>query len=113
MKSSALIVDDENDIGRLLSAILSKNEIVPLYVDGIAKAKEVLVTNDFDFCFLDVKMPDGSGYDLLQWIDLSTSTTIMISAFDSEEEVKHAKSLGVEYFIGKPFSQKEILSIVL
>ncbi len=108
-----LIIDDEKDLCWLLSNILqSKGYIVSTahtISDGIARAKEAP-----DLLFLDLKLPDGDGMELLPRIREITPQTlvIIISAYGSEEKRREAKDRGGYSFIDKPFTEGKILETI-
>jgi two-component system response regulator PilR (NtrC family) len=109
-----LIVDDEKDICSLVCKILKQVDIGCDAVNTIEMAKKYTRNKSYDYCFIDIKLPDGSGFDLITDIRKTNEDQriVMISAFDGEKERERAKSLGVEDFISKPFTKKEILKAI-
>jgi len=109
-----LIVDDERDIGYLICGILRENNMNCRVVHNLEMARDLIRHQTFDFYFIDIKLPDGSGFDLVPEVNgmKGDHEVVMISAFDGEEERNTAKSLGIKKFINKPFSKKEILAAI-
>jgi DNA-binding response OmpR family regulator len=106
-----LIVDDERDIGYLIRGILKQNDINCEVAQNLRMARDFIKLQLFDLYFIDIKLPDGSGFDLVRELNGSDgkSNIVIISAFDGQEERDAAQSLGVRKFINKPFTKKEIL----
>ncbi|HET6768209.1 MAG TPA: response regulator [Chitinophagaceae bacterium] len=115
-KKKALIVDDETDICYLLSHILRQKNIQTVFAGSLAEADRMLQTpNLFYYVFLDNHLPDGLGINQIKrWKEKFPSVHfIMISAHDSSEEKRKAKSDGADSFISKPFSKEVILNTIV
>lgn len=104
----ALVVDDELDICRLLTLHLKALGLDAEYVSTIGEAKTRISPAGYDVIFVDLNLPDGSGFDLLESLNLihSTSRVIVISAYDVER--KKVLESGADGFIPKPFSKRTI-----
>jgi CheY-like chemotaxis protein len=115
-KKKALIVDDETDICYLLSHILRQNDIQTVFAGSLAEADRMLQSpNFFYYVFLDNHLPDGLGINQIKrWKEKFPAIHfIMISAHDSSEEKRKAKSDGADTFISKPFSKEVILNSIV
>jgi len=105
-KGKILIVDDESDIRDSLSYVFKKEGYA---VDTACNRKEALSLfskYDYDVVFLDLKLPDGNGLDLLkEFLEINfESQIIVISAYGNIETAVSAIKLGAFDFLGKPFS---------
>lgn len=112
----ALIVDDETDICYLLSHILKQKNIQATFAGSVAEADRMLQSSDiFYYVFLDNHLPDGLGINQIKrWKEKFPAIHfIMISAHDSYEEKRKAKSDGADTFISKPFSKESILNSIV
>ena len=112
----ALIVDDETDICYLLSHILKQKNIQTVVAGTLAEADKMLQSpNLFYYVFLDNHLPDGLGINQIKrWKSKFPAVHfIMISAHDSSEEKRKAKSDGADNFISKPFSKDAILNSIV
>jgi two-component system OmpR family response regulator len=111
MGINALIVDDEEEIGQILQIILNKEGINVDVASDLSKAQVLLERNNYQVVFLDLNLPDGTGFDLIEKINEGPSgiNVVILSAFDGWIEKNKARDLGVNMFIGKPFSKHEIL----
>ena len=108
-----LIIDDEGDLCWLLSNILQSKgyhvSTANTISDGMARLKEAP-----DLLFLDLKLPDGDGMDMLPRIRRIAPQTlvVIISAYGSEEKRGEAKDEGVYRFLDKPFTEEKILETI-
>lgn len=108
-----VIIDDEmNNIANLKSLI---NDYCPsLEIIGIAsdfkKAKTLLTTLQIDLLFLDIKMPDKSGFDLLSELPAYSFQVIFVTAFD-QFAIKAIKYSALDYLL-KPINIEELVSAV-
>jgi len=104
----ALVVDDELDICRLLTLHLKTLGVDAEYVSTIGEAKAKISPAAYDVIFVDLNLPDGSGFDLLESLNAinSTSRIVVISAYDIER--KKALDYGADGFVPKPFSKRTI-----
>ena len=115
-KKRALIVDDETDICYLLSHILKQKDIQTAFAATLEEADRMLQSpNFFYYVFLDNHLPDGLGINQIRrWKEKFPSVHfIMISAHDSFEEKRKAKSDGADTFISKPFSKEMIFNSIV
>lgn len=111
---NVLIVDDEEDIGVMLTRFLNREGIDTIYADRISKAAEIISDQQFDFYLLDLHLPDGTGFDLIPAIrnQQGNPRIIVISAYDGIAETERANELSVDRFIRKPFTRKEVLQTI-
>ena len=105
-----LIVDDEADICLLLSGLLKRMGYQPTCANFLEEGRQRLAQQEYDAIFLDLSLPDGTGFEFLAHIRNCAADTkvIMISAYDGMVERKRASQEGADYFIGKPFNRKTI-----
>ena len=67
----ALIVDDEPDIRELISMTLTRMDVTCTDADCLSSARRVLKDQAFDLCLTDMRLPDGSGLELVHEIQSS------------------------------------------
>ena len=111
--SKLLIVDD--DI-RLRKLVRTYGEVEHYEcdeaADGLA-ALEKLQSNDFDLVILDVMMPGLDGFETLERIrKTSEIPVIMLTARSEEYDKLTGFGLGVDDYVSKPFSPKELMARV-
>lgn len=114
MLRKALIVDDEDDIGLMVSRILSKEGLEAEHVNRIAAAKDKVQSEVYQAYLLDLNLPDGTGFDLIPLIrKLSPEArVIVISAYDGTYEKQRLEEEKVDTFIKKPFTKGQIIEAI-
>ena len=107
-----LLIEDEDSIRHLISYDLKNAgyEVVGC-ADG-ASAKEKGLSQSFDIMIIDWMLPEISGIELVRLfrgkgID---SVMMMLTARDEEEDILEAFDAGVDDYITKPFSPRELLA---
>ncbi len=109
-----LVVDDEEIIRDVLSALLVAEEYkVDLAQDG-TQALELVRNQSYGVVLLDLMMPELDGLQLLEEFAKleSAPVTIVLTAFGTIEKAVKATRLGAFDFITKPFKNDEILLVV-
>ncbi|MEO9965428.1 MAG: response regulator [Reichenbachiella sp.] len=109
-----LIVDDEEDIGMMVSKFLINEGLEVVFEARIEAARNQIASNEFGLCFLDLNLPDGTGFDLIEDIRQKSDKAkiIVISAHDGVQEMKRAKEMEVDLFIKKPFTKRQVIEAV-
>ena len=109
-----LVVDDELIVRESLIGWLKKSGYEVVGADGGVKALEMLQERDYDLIFLDLKMPDMSGIEVLEHIrdNCPDSLVIMITAYGSVQTAVEAMKLGANDYLMKPFEPEELALIV-
>lgn len=105
-----LIVDDEEKIRTLIGkyASLEGYEVVEAE-DGMT-ASSLLKTRDFDLVILDIMLPDIDGFTVCRELRKEKNTpVIMLSARGEEYDKLHGFEVGVDDYVVKPFSPKELM----
>ena len=64
----ALVVDDEPDIRELLAITLSRMGVEPVSAENLQQAYQTFTAKAPDICLTDMRLPDGSGIDLVRHI---------------------------------------------
>lgn len=108
-----LIIEDDQEISRLLSVILVKSQMVPVLAYSGTEGLLQLQNNTFDLILLDLMLPGKSGEELIKEIREKSSIPIMIisAKVDVEDKVKVLK-MGADDYITKPFNQEELMARV-
>ncbi|MGE7185960.1 response regulator transcription factor [Peribacillus sp. NPDC006672] len=105
-----LIIDDEEDLARLMETVLHKEGIPNIVTagtvaDGWSKFQEINPA----LVLLDIMLPDGEGYDLCKQIrEVSNVPVLFLSAKDEEIDKLLGLAIGGDDYITKPFSPKEV-----
>ncbi len=105
---SAIIVEDEKPSLNLLYKMLSlQPRISELHTaTSIAQALQVLSDHDPDIYFLDVELPDGTSFELLDQINWRPKAICMVTSY--EQYAIQAIKRGVIDYILKPISEYEV-----
>lgn len=114
-RQTVLIIDDEPDILELLDITLRRMKLVPFRAETAAQARELLDENSFDLCLTDMRLPDGSGLEIIQYIQQYHPHTpvAMITAFGSIETAIQSLKAGAFDFISKPIDLNTLREIVI
>ncbi|KGM54614.1 chemotaxis protein CheY [Lysobacter daejeonensis GH1-9] len=101
---SALVVDDERDIRELLVMALGRMGLRCDTASSLADARNQLAHHRYDLCLTDMRLPDGSGMDLVAEISQKFPETpvAMITAFGNVEAAVEALKAGAFDFVAKP-----------
>ena len=71
----------------------------------------IIGKQDIDLAVLDITLPDGSGFEMCEYIKKYTNTPIIfLTARDEEQDVVKGLDMGAEDYIIKPFRNRELLS---
>ena len=100
----ALVVDDEPDIRELLGITLGRMNIEVKTAGDYASAIRTLGSERFDLVLTDMRLPDGDGLDLVEWIQANRPglPVAVITAHGNVEAAVRALKLGAFDFISKP-----------
>jgi DNA-binding response OmpR family regulator len=107
---TVLIIDDEEDILRIIKTVLIKEGIEKVVTSTTAKEgfAEFQQTQP-DLVLLDIMLPDGEGYDVCKQIrNISNVPILFISAKTDELDKILGLAIGGDDYITKPFSPKEV-----
>jgi chemosensory pili system protein ChpA (sensor histidine kinase/response regulator) len=111
-----LVVDDSITVRRVTQRLLAREGYrVALAADGI-QALAKLAEERPAVVLSDIEMPRMDGFDLARNIRgdarLAKLPIIMITSRIAEKHREHARELGVDHYLGKPYSEEELLSLV-
>lgn len=106
-----LIVDDEPDIVQLIKRYAERDGYETASADDGSRAVEICRTNDFDAIIMDVMMPDMDGFTACKKIhDFKDIPVLMLSARGTEYDKLFGFEVGVDDYVTKPFSPKELMA---
>jgi two-component system response regulator PilR (NtrC family) len=113
-KPLALVIDDEPDICELLTLTLGRMNIEAIAVADVAGARQQLREKAFDICLTDMRLPDGDGLELVEWMQTHAAgvPVAVITAHGNVETAVHALKLGAFDFISKPLDLGNLRTIV-
>lgn len=117
-----LVVDDEPEIAESLADYLIKKE--GFRVDVAGSGREAIqflqatigTSTEIDLVLLDMRMPQMSGLDVLEWIrkkpELQLTRVVLLTAAAGSREKVEALSAGADDYITKPYYMQELLARV-
>ena len=111
-----LVVDDSITVRRVTQRLLQREGYrVALAADGL-QALERLQEERPTVVLSDIEMPRMDGFDLARNIRadprLSDLPIVMITSRIAGKHREHAKELGVDHYLGKPYSEDELMNLV-
>lgn len=109
---SVLVVEDSFAISIVLSRLLEREGYQVSLATTAPEAKSVVIDQiaKIDLVLLDVNLPGGTGFDILQTIrERSQVPVIMLSALKQNHNVERGLELGAQDFVTKPFNPRELL----
>jgi two-component system NtrC family response regulator len=108
--ANVLIIDDDKLICDSIANVIKAMGHNPTCVFTLKEGKERALSGDFEVVFLDVRMPDGSGLDILSDLqEISSSPeVIIITGYGDPDGAELAIRNGAWDYIEKPLSVKEI-----
>ena len=105
-----IVLDDDLMIRKTLEDLLRKKRYSVKSVQTIQDAQKQLLKDTYDLIFIDLKLPDGSGMEILR--DLhelpNAPMPIMISGHGNMEDVIDCMRLGARDYVIKPFDTEQI-----
>jgi two-component system response regulator PilR (NtrC family) len=103
-KANILIVDDEPDLVELIALTLSRMGLATQSAGNVRDAQRLLQSQHFDLCLTDMRLPDGDGLDMLEWMqDRHLHIPVaVITAHGNVESAVRALKLGAFDFVSKP-----------
>ena len=99
-----LIVDDEPDLVELVALTLNRMGLQSAAAASLRDAQRLLLTDPFDLVLCDMRLPDGNGLDLLEWLQARRPglPCAVITAHGNVETAVRALKLGAFDFLSKP-----------
>lgn len=106
-----LIVDDEEGIRSIIKEYCEEEGYEVEEAETGKKALEKLKIKDYDMMILDIMMPEMDGYSMLKECPISRRIpTIVLSARGEEYDKLSGFDLGIDDYVTKPFSPKELMA---
>lgn len=107
-----LLLEDDTSLVDGLQYTLKKNGFLLDVAQTRAQAHEYLKSTVYDLLLLDVTLPDGSGFDVCEWVRSQGNQVpiIFLTALDEEVNVIRGLDSGGDDYITKPFKLGELCS---
>lgn len=109
-----LLIEDEDNIRKIVAYDLKKANYEIVESSDGKEAMELAMTQEFDVLIIDWMLPHISGIDIVKKLrsEKVNSIFIMLTARDDETDILYAFEQGVDDYITKPFSPRELLARV-
>ena len=106
----ALVVDDDMCSLESMVECLQIGFGTVFSANGISEAKKIVEENKLDIIFCDIRMPDGNGFLLIEWLKAEgfDIPVVLVSAYDDKEELFRAIRLGVVDYVVKPLNSQKL-----
>ena len=106
-----LIVEDDTTFAVMLQTWLSKKKFSVVSVSGIAAAKKTLIESSVDLVLCDLRLADGDGIDLLEWVSNRNVNVplIVMTSYAAIPSAVQAMKLGARDYISKPVNPEDLL----
>ncbi|HEX5306501.1 MAG TPA: sigma-54 dependent transcriptional regulator [Dyella sp.] len=101
---TVLVVDDERDIRELLTITLGRMDLQVDAVGTVTEARRALGERSYDLCFTDMRLPDGTGHEVIELIaeEHPDTPVAMITAYGNVDAAVSALKAGAFDFVSKP-----------
>jgi len=109
-----VVVDDEMMIRKALETQLRNKRYSVASTGDLKGARKILSRDSFDLVFLDLRLPDGEGTELLEEITAKTEgpMVVMMTGYGSVESAVSCMQMGAFDYVVKPFSFDQIEVVV-
>ena len=114
MKSRVLVVDDESDIRELLGMTLARMGVESHSAATQSEALALLAANPYDLCLTDMRLPDGDGLAVLDYVAKNHPQipVAVITAHGSTENAVAALKAGAFDYLAKPVSLEQLRALI-
>jgi two-component system response regulator PilR (NtrC family) len=109
-----LVVDDEPDLLELLELTLSRMGLDTSRAESVSDALRLLDKEQFDLCLTDMRLPDGEGLRVVEYITQRALDVpvAVITAFGSAENAVAALKAGAFDYLSKPVALEQLRALV-
>ncbi|MFN4262782.1 MAG: sigma-54-dependent transcriptional regulator [Thioalkalivibrionaceae bacterium] len=113
-KAVVLVVDDEPDLCELLAITLARMGLAADTAEDLAQARRRVDTRSYALCLTDLRLPDGDGLELVDYIQRQTPETpvAVITAHGSVDLAVQALKRGAFDFVSKPVDLGQLRTMV-
>lgn len=108
-----LVVDDEADLRDLIQMTLSKMGLQVETAAGVKEAKAKLAKKTYDLVLTDMRMPDGNGLEVVEFVNQHSDTPVaVITAYGNADHAVQAMKIGAFDYIQKPITLAQLRTLV-
>jgi two-component system OmpR family response regulator len=109
-----LLVEDQAELAHLIAANLRRSGFAVDVVGLVADAREAVETTQYRIVLLDLRLPDGDGFDIIRSMRRRHDPTpiVVLTARDRLADRVEGLNLGADDYLVKPFAHEELLARV-
>ena len=111
LRMNILFVEDNANTARASKVMLELRGYTVDTAGSVRAAKECLAAKEYDVILSDIRLPDGTGYDLLASLPRPLRA-IALSGLTSAADREEALSKGFTVFLAKPFRTDELIAAI-
>jgi two-component system response regulator PilR (NtrC family) len=113
-RNQVLVVDDEADIRELLAMTLTRMGVESHCAGSTGEALTLLAANNYDLCLTDMRLPDGDGLAVLDYVAKNQPhmPVAVITAHGSTENAVAALKAGAFDYLAKPVSLEQLRALI-
>lgn len=116
MAVGVLVVEDQAGLREVLARVLRREHFSVTTAATLAEGRSKLEQAALEVVLLDVILPDGSGYELLEWIRaepaLKRTRVLLLSGLNELDDYMNGYEAGADDYLGKPFDFEELVARV-
>lgn len=107
-----LVVEDDPTIQTLVKAILTRDGNLVTIAKTAEEGERSIQNEEFDMILLDLRLPDGNGYDMCHDLrEAGITTPVLFLSAEHETDVKiKCLKVGADDYLTKPFNSEELLA---
>ena len=111
---NVLLVEDDEDSSRYIELILGAFDAKLSIARDSRSCKSMIKIDTFNIVFVDIKLPDASGLDLIPLIrkKMPDSHIIVQSAYTDHSTIEQAMNSGADTYLTKPVNRQKVIEIV-
>ena len=108
-----MVVEDHGDTLRVLARLLDHFGHEISLADGLQSALEIVDAKEFDVVLSDIRLPDGTGYEVIAQAKRKQPIKgVALTGFDKEEDIRRSKEAGFDFFLTKPVDFHELRTVL-
>ncbi len=116
MKIRAIIIDDElhaiNILTKLTVALLDDDVEIIATGNSVKSGIEVINIEKPELVFLDIRMPDGEGFEVIEKVEFKNFEVIFFTNYDDKDNIMRALKLSAIDFLVKPIDPNELIKSI-
>lgn len=107
-----LVIEDDPTVRTLVKAVLEHRGNSVSIAKTASEGENLAVTNRYDMIILDLRLPDGNGYDVCSTIrSKNIATPVLVLSAEHETDVKiKVLNAGADDYLTKPFNSDELMA---